>query len=289
MSSFEFKEFEVKDIKKFIAPSLKMIFRRPLYSFLPFFIIGYLAAIMFTNNTIFTIFGIIFCGLFVMPFVVFELSYSNDYSKIPFNNINYFENEFLLRISVYLKKLFFIFFIMVVLAYGMDIFLHIKIEEMVAEANQEIPQLKSDGSISVSSITSISFITISFAILAYNFINFCKLQFIFNLIFIPYLINGIEQNDVFMEKVLEYSGQNNGKFKAIMYPIVFLGFSATGFSFIFTKSIFISCLVFAFSSSFIASFIYLLCKYICDNGSKLEEKKKMFNFSSGSSKAALQN
>ena len=92
MNSFEFKEFEVKDIKKFIIPSLKMIFRRPLYSFVPFFIIGYLAAIMFANNVMFTVFGFVFCCLFVMPFVAFELAYSNDYSKIPFNNINYFKN-----------------------------------------------------------------------------------------------------------------------------------------------------------------------------------------------------
>ena len=285
MNSFEFKEFEVKDIKKFIVPSLKMIFRRPLYSFVPFFIIGYLAAIMFANNVMFTVFGFVFCGLFVMPFVAFELAYSNDYSKIPFNNINYFKNEFLLGISVYLKKFCFMLFIMAVVAYGIDIFLQIKVEEMVSEA----PQLKSADSKSPSLITSISFTTVAFAIFAYNFINFCKINFMFNLIFIPYLMNGIEQNDVFLEKAYEYSGENNGKFKAIMYPIVFLGFSATGFSFIFAESIFIGCLVFAFSSSFITSFMYLLCKYICDNGSKLEEKKKVFNFSGGSSKAALQN
>ena len=264
MSTFEYKKIEISETKKLIFTSLKMIFRRPFYSFLPFFALSLMFILLLKINIIFSIVVMFVLGLSIMPILTFELTYSNDYSKIPFRMINYFKDSVMKK--KYLSASPAIIFLLSCL------FVFLVLNDLSEEGKELISSFENNEShIYLAGYIFLFIISRSIGSLSVKYnLSIC-------LIFIPYLNQGLNKEILYL-KEYEYRKNNTNKIEVLMTLLIFTGAAITFTAYIFSKSLLFCSVLWSIFSTFQASFIYLLAKYICGEGAKLEEKKKVVSF-----------
>lgn len=273
MEAFKYKNIDLKKRKQYMSDAWKLMFRRPLYSFVPFFIIAFLSILAVYAVPKFSIYLLILFGMFIVPIVSFEMSYSNEYSKIPFNNVDYIRSNGILNLIKHFKVEFFlVFFTCVFISY--------------LETSKE---LKSSPEEIEPNIIMIIIFTIILTLSASSIFTYLyRIIFLFNNIYIPFLNKDIKQDEVLANMARKNEKQNLNKFVKCLFPISFICNLAYFYTTLFFNSVFLSSIIWGFFSAYGVALTYIISKDVCGEDTKLKEKKKIFDLSGGGKKVALE-
>lgn len=277
MKTFEYQEIDLdkNSWKMRFKESFKMLYQRPILSFVPFFIISYLLLFVFLPiNTSLTIKITMFALVYIIPLLSFEFCTSNDYSKIPFKDSNYLFSEPIKKFYIYLTILIFTI-LFIIFAFSMfSAFLDFifPLSNNNSE-NVSEPLLNNKDQHNESTLFWFHFFM---KIIGVTFLAMIMLLGYMILLFVYLILHAVKLHDFSNSlKLLELALDGLEK-NVKLFPFIGL------FSFLQSWSIFpladypvITLILWTFFSSLGVILLYLISKEMSGGGSKLEKKESL--------------
>jgi hypothetical protein len=268
MQGFQYETLCGDDFALQLKQAGKLLFQRPLFSFLPFILITtllvmaqYWVSTRFATNTA------LIMAAFIMPLIALEMTYSNDQSTIPFRNQSLTRNA-----SLHTYYLTWFITVMTILA----LMLASNIIGTVAE--WLFPQTSSEN---MPAITQESWNEPPFRVLMNILIGFTAscfcyvayiLTFIIMLAVLPTRLHDINHSKCLLSQSSDALIANIYALNLRIMPLSF----ANGATILFMPDwIIVHIITWAIFTSYGLSLLYLMGKQMCGGGSKLAEKQSL--------------
>jgi hypothetical protein len=268
LDTFEYKKFDIKKTKTYFKNAFRLMFRRPIYSFLPFLSLTVILYFFYGFSFELGLISMLTFSVTLVPLMALDFSYSNDFSKIPFKSIKYNElhivKDFFIAIFVPLFRYIVLFLVIIFIGEVYEFFF--PPEVLSQEVIKEKEQVKS------SNILFVLFaIIITAALTILSFLGYA-IVFSFNLISLPTLLKSVPQ-----ENELNLLFDNSIKDNVVEFIKIFgvLSF-IQALLFIFLPMPF-SLLSWALTTSFGISLCYVITKDMSGGEDGLKNKESLFN------------
>jgi hypothetical protein len=273
MKTFEYKNIELDNIKSYLKNSFKLMFRRPFYSFIPFLMLTVLICSLMSVNLFIGFIFMIILSMTLVPILSLDLSYSNDFSKIPFKSIKYSQ---LYSAKTVFKQVFYPFFIIIMfssflsgafLIWDIVFSSHLGNEMIIPDESKS----KDNLSLWTMILGSIFFFMVSIILSAIICLAY-YVVFNLTLVSLPTLLNSIPQTEYLTYKFYDVMRQNEINFIKIFAPLSFI--QALSSLILPPKLDF---LIWSLITTFGVSTCYIIAKEMSGGGDGLMEKKSLIN------------